>query len=271
MAIFYVSTTGNDSNAGTQIAPWKTLNKAFTTVTSGNTIHVNAGTYIQSSTLNLPVGVNLEGDGKDTTIIKGSMSGDWSVLLNIESNSLTNGNQTISNIGFDGSYISNSNFKTWIGIWMTLRHNVVLDNCSIKTFIRGVLFLMVMEIIILQYLQIQKVYTTGNKITNCVFDNCSGWYGTTICGQINVGGTKDMIISGNTMTQLSRPLGTNGEIIKYWGSGYNLGLKILNNTLKELILQVQVIMEMEIGTLLLNCLINQVQRQLEMIYKVVQI
>ena len=233
MAIFYVSTTGNDANNGSQVSPWKTLNKAFSTVTSGNTIHVNAGTYTQATTLNLPVGVNLEGDGKDTSIIKGTMSGDWSVLLNIESNSLTTGNNTISNIGFDGSYVSNSNFKTWIGIWMTLRHNVVLDNCSIKNFYqRGVIFngngdnnsTIPVD---------PKVYTTGCKITNCVFDNASGWYGTTICGQINVGGTKDMIISGNTMTQLSRPAGTNGEIIKYWGSGYNLGLKILNNTLKR--------------------------------------
>lgn len=230
---FYVSTTGNDAANGSQSTPWKTLNKAFSTVTNGSTIHVNTGTYTQSTTLNLPVGVNLEGDGKDLTIIKGTMSGDWSVLLNIESNSLTNGNQTISNIGFDGSYVSNSNFKTWIGIWMTLRHNVVLNNCSIKNFYqRGVIFngngdnnsTIPVD---------PKVYTTGNKITNCVFDNASGWYGTTICGQINVGGTKDMIISGNTMTQLNRPAGTNGEIIKYWGSGYNLGLKILNNTLKR--------------------------------------
>jgi len=231
---FYVSTTGNDANQGTQTSPWKTLNKAFSTVTNGGTIHVNTGTYTQSTTLNLPVGVNLEGDGKDLTIIKGTMTGDWSVLLNIESNSLTNGNQTISNIGFDGSYVSNTNFKTWIGIWSTLRHNVVLTNCSIKNFYqRGVIFngngdnnsTIPID---------PKIYTTGNKITNCVFDNTAGWYGTTICGQINVGGTKDMVISGNTMTQLTRPAGTNGELIKYWGSGYNPGLKILNNTLKRM-------------------------------------
>lgn len=233
MAIYYVSTTGNDASNGSQSTPWKTLNKAFSSVISGDTIHVNAGTYTQATTLNLPVGVNLEGDGKDLTIIKGTMTGDWSVLLNIESSSLTNGNQIISNIGFDGSYVSNTNFKTWIAIWSTLRHNVVLDNCSIKKFYhRGVIFngngdnssTIPID---------PKIYTTGNKITNCVFDDAAGWYGTTICGQINVGGTKDMIISGNTMTQLSRPAGTNGELIKYWGSGYNLGLKILNNTLKR--------------------------------------
>lgn len=231
--IYYVSTTGNDSNIGNQTAPWKTLNKAFSTAVSGDTIHINAGTYTQATTLNLPVGVNLEGDGKALTIVKSSITGDWSVLLNIESSNVTNGNQTISGITFDGQYVSETNYKTWIGIWNTFRSNVIVDNCTIKNFYdRGVIFngngdnrsTIPVD---------PKVYTTGNKITNCIFDNTSRNSANYIAGQINVGGQKDMVIFNNVMTQTTRPAGKNGELIKYWGSGYNPGLKILKNTLKK--------------------------------------
>ncbi len=234
MAIFYVSPTGNDSNAGTQAAPWKTLAKATSTVASGNTIHVNAGTYNETGSLNLAVGVNLEGDGASTTIVKSSISGDWSTFLNLESASLTNGNQTISGITFDGNYVSESNFKTWIGIWVTFRSNVVIKDCSIINFYdRGVIVngngdnSSTIP-------QDPKVYSTGNKVTGCTFTNTARNSPGYVAGQLNIGGTKDMEISGNTMIQTQRPAGKNGEAIKYWGSGYNPGLKILNNTLKKL-------------------------------------
>lgn len=44
---YYVSTTGNDANAGTQTQPWKTLGKANNTAVAGDTIQVQAGTYDQ--------------------------------------------------------------------------------------------------------------------------------------------------------------------------------------------------------------------------------
>src|SRR6185369_4922810 len=58
---FYVSTTGNDATGtGTITRPWRTLAKATTAVTtSGSTIFVNAGTYVETATISLPVGVNL--------------------------------------------------------------------------------------------------------------------------------------------------------------------------------------------------------------------
>jgi hypothetical protein len=41
----YVATTGSDSNAGTQTAPFLTLNKAASVATPGTTVHVAPGTY----------------------------------------------------------------------------------------------------------------------------------------------------------------------------------------------------------------------------------
>jgi len=46
MTIYYVSTSGNDSNSGTSIgSPWKTITKANSTLTAGDTVEVRGGTY----------------------------------------------------------------------------------------------------------------------------------------------------------------------------------------------------------------------------------
>jgi len=42
---FYVSTSGNDLNAGTSASPWRTIQKAANTLTAGDTVIITAGTY----------------------------------------------------------------------------------------------------------------------------------------------------------------------------------------------------------------------------------
>lgn len=44
-ATFFISTTGNDSNAGTQSQPWRTLQKAANTMSAGDIVRVQNGTY----------------------------------------------------------------------------------------------------------------------------------------------------------------------------------------------------------------------------------
>jgi hypothetical protein len=44
-ATFYVAPTGNDGAAGTQAAPWKTIAKAQTVATAGDTVYFRGGTY----------------------------------------------------------------------------------------------------------------------------------------------------------------------------------------------------------------------------------
>lgn len=47
-AVYYVSTSGNDSNSGTSAAPWRTIHKAANTAVAGDTVHVAAGTYSEA-------------------------------------------------------------------------------------------------------------------------------------------------------------------------------------------------------------------------------
>ncbi len=49
--VYYVSTAGNDNNAGTLSAPWRTIQKAANTVKAGDTVQVRAGTYNEIITM----------------------------------------------------------------------------------------------------------------------------------------------------------------------------------------------------------------------------
>jgi hypothetical protein len=48
---FFVSTTGNDANAGTSSAPWRTIQHAANTVHAGDTVEVMGGVYNESVTI----------------------------------------------------------------------------------------------------------------------------------------------------------------------------------------------------------------------------
>jgi len=43
--VYYVATTGNDSNPGTRTSPWRTIQKAADTLIAGDTVYIRKGTY----------------------------------------------------------------------------------------------------------------------------------------------------------------------------------------------------------------------------------
>jgi parallel beta-helix repeat protein len=58
-ATYYVATTGNDSNAGTQGAPFRTIRKGISVIGAGDTLYIRGGSYpesINSATQTIPVG-----------------------------------------------------------------------------------------------------------------------------------------------------------------------------------------------------------------------
>ena len=71
---FYVSTTGNDSNPGTQAAPWRTIQHAADTVRAGSTVNVRGGVYEEL------VSVNASGNATDGYITFRSYPGESAVL-----------------------------------------------------------------------------------------------------------------------------------------------------------------------------------------------
>src|ERR1700720_1871461 len=71
---FYVSTTGNDSNPGTQTAPWRTVQHAADTVHAGSTVNVLGGVYEEL------VRINKSGKAADGFITLRSYPGETAVL-----------------------------------------------------------------------------------------------------------------------------------------------------------------------------------------------
>jgi hypothetical protein len=71
---FYVSTKGDDSNPGTEAAPWRTIQHAADTARAGSTVNVKAGVYEEL------VSLNNSGNANDGFITFRSLSGEQAIL-----------------------------------------------------------------------------------------------------------------------------------------------------------------------------------------------
>jgi parallel beta-helix repeat protein len=72
-ATYYVSTSGNDSNSGSQTQPWKTIQKAASTIVAGDTVTVSAGTYTERVQINRSgsAGAQITFHAEGTVVMKG--------------------------------------------------------------------------------------------------------------------------------------------------------------------------------------------------------
>jgi len=224
---YYISPTGNDiTGTGTITNPWKTLSKATASVTSlGDIIHVNSGTYPETSQSVLAVGVSIEGDGTSsliTSTIGGASVTSFVPTIMVTSNTVADGNQHISNLKMDGQMAA-----SW-AIWIGGRNNVSVYNCTIVNFFNfGVSYTNSSD---LWAVAPPATYRTGNTFHDNIVTNCAAYDGWGR-GCLNIGGQQGMLVYNNTITQNSRPTGLNGWPIKYANDGWTRGLKIYNNTL----------------------------------------
>ena len=82
-ATYYVAPTGNDTNAGSLAAPWKTVNHAAQTVLPGDTCNIMAGTYRETAVLarsgTAAAPITFQPYGTDVPVISGLavVSGTW--------------------------------------------------------------------------------------------------------------------------------------------------------------------------------------------------
>ena len=69
-----MATTGNDSNPGTQAAPWRTIQHAADTARAGSTVNVRGGIYEEL------VSINVSGNATDGFITFRSYPGETAIL-----------------------------------------------------------------------------------------------------------------------------------------------------------------------------------------------
>jgi parallel beta-helix repeat protein len=117
---YYVSTSGNDSNAGTLAAPWRTLGKAAEVAGPSDTVYVRAGTYSG--------GVWLGRTGSDSAwitfrnypgerpVLQGGSTGTEAVGI---------GGQYYEINGFEIAGPSRAGISVWGGKHIRLRNNVI--------------------------------------------------------------------------------------------------------------------------------------------------
>ncbi len=217
---WYISPSGNDATGnGTVGNPWKTLQKASTAVTtSGDIIHVNAGTYVEVGTVNIAIGVSIEGDGS-TSVIQSTVTAQFMPMVQLQSTVGTVSNQHISFIKIDGT-----NSASW-GIDILGRSNVSVHDCTFLNVVQqGLIFDGSFNGTPAGY------YATGNTCYNNTFTNSGGIVGGIGFGNLCVGYQDGMLVYNNTFTQNQRPDGQNGWGIKFQDEGHVRNWKVYNNT-----------------------------------------
>jgi hypothetical protein len=205
---YYIDPSGSDSNNGSSTSPWKSLSYACSKATaSGDIIHVNAGTYTETSQSVLAAGVSIAGDGRANTIITltwntSGTSPEENGALQLGSGSPnTNGNQTISNITLDGN-----NWNTKIAIIVLDRSNVTIHDCTIRNFdLGGINF----------YNSGISTHNENNTFYNSTITDCGRRGGL---GAFNFKCQKNLTVHDNVFTNTGRSQGSNGNIVyNVWG------------------------------------------------------
>ncbi len=136
---YYVSTSGNDSNAGTQSAPFRTLNKGVSVLKPGDTLRVVAGTYAETLLNSIPSGTSwsapvtvIADDPSNRPIIRPNGSGGEGVVT-FEGNL-----HYIELNGFviDAVNVSTNAVKISYSGGNTADH-IRLKNCEVKNVLTG--------------------------------------------------------------------------------------------------------------------------------------
>ena len=126
----YVNTAGTDSG-DCSVSACATIGYALSQSSSGDTINVAVGTYIESA-LTISVDVTIVGAGEATTIIDGSTATAANNFINI-----TGTNVSISNLTIDGKiphYTSWPPNKPFYGINISGPRTVALTDVTVKAF-----------------------------------------------------------------------------------------------------------------------------------------
>jgi len=226
---YYIDPSGSDSNSGSSSSPWKTLSYACSkATTSGDIIHVNAGTYAENMQCSLAVGVSIVGEG-DASLITTNYNGGYhhgTIALLSATGTPVDGNQSVSYIKIDGG-----NNAGTTGICIQFRNNVTVHHCTLVNFAGSDAYYAIYNFSNQNnYLTPPTTHATGNAVYNCTFNNCnvytqglSGYqfYNNTFNNSVNIellssDWMKGFIIHDNVFTKANETVGWH-----FWGELYH--------------------------------------------------
>ena len=103
--IYYVATNGSDTYSGThQNDPFATVKKALSVATTGDTVYVYPGTYLEEFPLTVSQGVNIRGAGLRAVIIKPT------ALTKYNDAFLLNGESTVEDLSVTDFFSGGNNY-----------------------------------------------------------------------------------------------------------------------------------------------------------------
>ncbi len=131
-ANYYVSTTGNDSNPGTEESPWLTISKCASTISAGDTCIIKDGTYSENVTITNSGSsgnvITYQAQNKNYAVVSGviTINGNYITVDGLKQQNIQGTAVTIN-----GNYNTLKNhyfYKPQIGIVIGGTGNVVEDN-----------------------------------------------------------------------------------------------------------------------------------------------
>ena len=201
-AVYYVATTGNDSNPGTQSQPWLTIQHAADTVKAGDTVIIEPGHY--NERVKLPNGLSGTAQGKITfksavrrSAYMNGFKSDHNNYIRIEGLSIT--------------YTGGS----WLGggIWLTGNHWEIVDNYFYDTTVAAIL----------------PTWESGVSTDYAYIAN-NRFYG---CGQGMVISGTGWVVENNDMEHLVYRGLVDADYIRFFGQDHIIQNNYLHGTLQS--------------------------------------
>lgn len=228
---YYISTTGSNSNNGSIGSPWQSLSYACSQViTAGDIIHVNSGTYTESSRCNLAVGVSIEGVGDASYIISTYYLADqnYGAISLYSTTAGTDGSQSISYIKLDGS-----GFTSYSGITVRYRSNVEIHHCTILNFQTSGISFRSNQVTstLINAGSDPDPYEVGNKVHHCTITDCTD-RSISYSGLIKHDGQDGLLVYDNILNANGKATGETGNCISAWG-GHDKNVKYYRNIMRK--------------------------------------
>jgi len=183
---FYVATNGNDANAGTQAAPFKTINKGAKMLAKGDTLLVRGGIYNENVLINANGGyasgepnnpITVKAFPGETPIVRAVASGNMTAFT-VEGPSLRITDWVIDGITVGGTSAA-------MGYLISGVKSVTVKNCRLDTTYNSNTLGMVVAF------SSEDIRVTGCKFDQPVFD------------QLEVGAVRNLEIRGNEFTEFN--------------------------------------------------------------------
>lgn len=181
---YYVSPSGSDSNPGSISRPWRTISKAASVASAGDTVYVRGGTYAEQVTLyksgTASSPINFQAYPNETPAITGNSLGmtSWSALVSISGSYIT----------FSGFEVS---YSSYIGLIIKGTHDVVDRAYSHHNQQNGI-------IICGDYNTVQNSRVWRNALAN-EYNASSGGYSTGLSAARDADGVTDYAVIRNNI------------------------------------------------------------------------